>query len=276
MANDLFKWQLLPTPNPSKFGFSVIVPQKVIVKNPSQFPVEGSLFNEFFWPPNPDMKNNTRFGLYIYVQCRQARTTEGDQAIEFIFGPNMTDEEKQEPFRETTHKRNHPWPPMLLALTLIPDYTFLRQGKGYSAADNEISDVVAPSYYVREVYVPGVNEGTKMIKREFYSPTKFDIPQTPVPVPTSVAYDINGVRGTFPECLHPQILIQSTRSGIAQVVAGVVSEVGGALEGQLFPETNFKEWAPYITTDTQEQVDTGWYRVQWMAIPPEKPKTIVQ
>jgi hypothetical protein len=273
---DRFKWNTIPTPNPSRFGFSVIVPQKEIVQHASSWPQEGSLFKNFYWPPDNAMRQDNQFGLYVYVQSRQTTSTERDPAIEFIFGPNMTEEEKQTPFRETTHKRNHPWPPMLLALALIPDYTFLRQGKGYDPATNEISDVVAPTYYVREVYVPGVNEGTKMVKREFYSPTKYDIPHTPVPVATSVAYDINGVRGTFPECLHPEILIQSTRSGIAQVVAGTVSEVGGALEGQLFPATNFKEWAPYIATDTQEQVDTGWYRVQWIAIPPEKPKTIVQ
>lgn len=276
MANDLFKWNLLPTPNPSLFGLSVIVPQKVIIKNPTQWPAEGSLFNEFYWAPDQSMKQNSQFGLYPYVQNRRTRDTEGNQAIEFLFGPYQTEEQKQEPFREVTSKRNHPWPPMLLALVLVPDYTFLRQGKGYNPTTEEISDVVAPTYYVREVYVPGINEGTKMVKREYFAATKYEIPHTPVPVPTSVAYDINGVRGTFPECLHDTIVVPSTRSGIAQVVSGVVSSVGGALEGQIFPATNFKEWAPYIASDSQEQVEAGWHRIQWIAIPPDKPKTIVQ
>lgn len=264
-------WYLIDTPQPNLFGIGVVCPMGEVGKNPTACPVEGDLLESLVFNPTPAIATQEAYGLYEYVDKKCV-----DSNVIFIYGPNKTEEEKQRPFRETTHKRNHPWPPMLLALALIPDYTFLRQGKGYDPVTEEISDVVAPTYYVREVYVPGVNEGTQMVKREFFSPTKYDIPHTPVPVPTSVAYDINGVRGTFPECLHPEILIQSTRSGIAQVVAGVVSEVGGALEGQLFPATNFKEWAPYIASDTQEQVEAGWYRVQWIAIPPEKPKTIVQ
>lgn len=213
------------------------------------------------------------WGNYVYTWKRPL----GGGVIRFFWVKNKTAEEAAVPFRETTHKRNHPWPPILYALVLIPDYTFLRTGKGYIAADNEISEVVAPNHYVREIYVPGVNEGTKMVKREFYSQNKFDIPQTPVPVPTSVSYDINGVQGRFPECLHPLIKLESTRSGIAQVVAGVTSSVGGALEGQIFPATNFEEWAPYITTDTQEQDENGgWHRTQWIAIPPDPPDVIVQ
>lgn len=211
------------------------------------------------------------YGDYILSDVQN-----GDSAIFWSFAKNKTEEEANVPFRETTHMRNHPWPPILYALVLIPDYTFLRTGKGYNSATNEISEVVAPNHYVREVFVPGVNEGTKMVKREFFGPRPFNIPQSPVPVPTAVSYDINGVQGRFPECLHPRIELGSTRSGIAQVSAGVVSSVGGALEGQIFPATNFEEWAPYITSDTQELTGGGWYRVQWFAIPPPPPDVIVQ
>lgn len=275
------RWDLIDTPNPSLFGFVVRVPQDKISLEPQLCPQEGDLFKtlglknnvSMGWIPDNALATDGRFGLYVYVQ-KSSDAKNGN--INFIYGPPRTEEQKNTPYRETTVKRNHPWPPMLLGLVLIPDYTFLRTGKGYDPDTNEISEVVAPNYYVREVYVPGVNEGTKMVKREYFSPTKYDIPQTPVPVPTSVSYDINGVRGSFPECLHPKIEIISTRSGIAQVVAGVVSSVGGALEGQIFPATNFEEWAPYIATDTQELTEAGWYRVQMIAIPPEMPDTIVQ
>lgn len=256
------------TISPEEYGLRVIVDAALI--NSAQSVPLGTLYK------NSPIWMDRSFAAMGYADYVLSDVTPGDNSFNFWYLKNKTDDEANTPFRETTVKRNHPWPPMLLALVLVPDYTFLRTGKGYNSVENEVSEVVAPTYYVREVYIPGVNEGTKMIKREFFSPRKFDIPQTPVPVATSVSYDINGVRGSFPECLHPDIVIQSTRSGIAQVVAGVVSEVGGALEGQLFPATNFKEWAPYIVTDTQEQQSGGWYRVQWIAIPPEKPKTIVQ
>lgn len=276
MAKDRPSWFLIPTPNPSECGVSVVVPMNVITNNQAAWPQEGDLLSQNPWVAVMPLALPTRYGNYVYNRSETTTSSEREPAISFIYAMGKTVEEANVPFRETTVKRNHPWPPMLLALALIPDYTFLRQGKGYNPTSNEISEVVAPSYYVREVFVPGVNEGTKMVKREYFGPRPFEIPQTPVPVPTAVSYDINGVRGSFPECLHPDILIQSARSGIAQVVAGVVSEVGGALEGQLFPATNFKEWAPYIASDTQDQDGPGWYRVQWVAIPPPLPKVIVQ
>jgi hypothetical protein len=264
-------WYLIDTPQPNLFGIGIVIPMQEAGKSPDAWPLEGSSLEEFSLNPTPAIATQDKYGLYQYVgkQCVKSD-------VVFIFGPYKTEEQKNTPFREVTEKRNHPWPPILYALVFIADYTFLRTGKGYDPATNEISEVVAPNHYVREIFVPGVNEGTKMVKREFFSATKFDIPQTPVPVPTSVSYDINGVQGRFPECLHPKIEIVSTRSGVAQVVAGVVSEVGGALEGQIFPATNFDEWAPYIKSDTQELTEAGWYRVQIIAIPPDPPDVIVQ
>jgi len=272
------QFQITGTPNPDEEAFFTDLNQEVLGNfRPADWPrtgdgtTTGTLYSE--WRFSLPARVTQGWGNYVYTWKRPL----GDGVIRFFWVKNKTEDEKKTPFRKTSAKRNHPWPPILLSLVLVPDYTFLRQGKSFDVGSMEIGDVVAPNYYVREVFIPGINEGTLMIKREFFSPTKFKIPKSPVPVPTSVSYDINGVRGSFPESLHDNISIESSRSGIAQVVAGVVSEVGGALEGQFFPATNFKRWFPYIATDTQEQDETGgWLRVQWLAVPPDLPKAIIQ
>jgi hypothetical protein len=277
MGTPKTQFHITGTPDPNEEAFFTDIDQEVLSQlRPEDWPrtAEGggpTIYREWVQhlPERVD-----QWGDYIYTWKRPL----GEGVIRFFWVKNKTPEEAKVPFRETTSLRNHPWPPILYALVLIPDYTFLRTGRGYNSDTNEISEVVAPNHYVREIYVPGVNEGTKVVKREFFGPAKFDIPQSPVPVPTSVSYDVNGVQGRFPECLHPRIEISSTRSGIAQVVAGTVSEVGGALEGQVFPSTEpFEEWAPYIFSDTQDQDETGgWHRIQLIAIPPDPPDVIVQ
>lgn len=278
MAAPKNQFQITGTPDPNEEAFFTDINQEAL-KNlrTDQWPrtADAGGSNTLYqdWVLHLPDRVAQGWGDYIYTWKLQV----GEGVIRFFWAKNKTAAESMVPFRETTEKRNHPWPPVLLALVLIPDYTFLRTGKGYDPITNEISEVVAPNHYVREIFVPGVNEGTMMVKRMFYGPRKFDITQTPVPVPTSVSYDINGVHGRFPECLHPRIELASTRSGIAQVVAGVVSEVGGALEGQIFPATNFEQWEPYIYTDTQDQDENGgWLRTQTLAIPPDPPDVIVQ
>ena len=46
------------------------------------------------------------------------------------------------------------------------------------------------------------------------------------------------------------------------------------VSGQVFPETNFIEWAPYILSDDQELVNGVWYRRRVRVYPPAMPKAI--
>jgi hypothetical protein len=274
MAQDAVKWTLLPTPNPSKFAFAVTVPQKVIVNNPSAWPVEGSSFNTFPWPPDPTLQANNKFGLYIYTSCKLSNSPERDNAVTFIFGPYLTEEQKNTPFRVSTQVKNHRWPAILLALGIQQDYTFPNSTNVVSGSN--VGIVTAPRNYPKQVYIPEINEGSRFVTEEFFASTEFDIPQTPIPTPTSVSVNILDVTLNFPECLHPRISIPNTRTGDVRVVAGSASDAGGALNGQVFPATNFETWAVYVLTDQQEFTEVGWHRIRVRVYPPALPDAIVR
>jgi hypothetical protein len=274
MAQDIAKWAIVRTPNPSKFGFSVTVPQKTIVNNPSAWPEEGSLFKDFPWAPDPSLQAENRYGLYVYTDCQSSSSPERDQAITFVFGPYMTDEQKTTPFRTYTESKNHRWPPILQALAIQQDYTFPNATNVVSGTN--VGIVTAPRNYPKYVFIPEVNEGSRFVTEEFFSPTKYDIPQSPVPTATSVNVDILDVSLNFPECLHPKIQIPNTRTGDVQVVAGSATGAGGALNGQVFPATNFETWAVYVLTDQQEFTGVGWHRIRVRVFPPALPDAIVR
>lgn len=208
------------------------------------------------------------WGNYVYVRKRPL----GDGVIRFFWAKNKTEEEKNTPYRETPSFGNHYWPPMLLLLRFIPDRNFPITTQG---ANGQM--IVGYRHYVREVFIPGANEGSLFITREFFAAEKFDIGQHPVPEPTAVSYDYLGARGSFPECLHDRIRIPAMRTAFASYTTGGGSAgASGVLAGQIFPATNFTEWAPYIVSDKQVETEEGWKREQVEVFPPPIPDTIIR
>lgn len=270
--SDKPKWFLLPTPDPSLFGIRVVVPMNIIVNNASGWPQEGSLLSENPWVADAVLRDPDLYGNYIYTDNEATTSSERESSITFIYGPPRTEEQKQEPYREFPSHGNHYWPPMLLMLKFIPDRNFPITTQGSNG-----QMVIGYRHYVREVFIPGANEGSLFITRKFYSPTKFDIGQHPVPEPTAVSYDYLGARGSFPECLHGRIRIPAMRTAFATYSTGSGSAgASGVLAGQIFPETNFIEWAPYVLRDSQEFVSVGWERTQVEVFPPPLPETIIR
>jgi hypothetical protein len=272
-----YRWRLVQTPNPSEFAFAVNVPQDTVGKNPTFAPQPGDLFKNlgvvngksYGWIPDPALAQDDRFGLYEYVQMAAFKA--GDDAM-FIYGKPKTAAQKDTPFREIPEFGNHYWPPMLLLLKFIPDRNFpiTTQGAGGQM-------IVGYRHYVREVFIPGANEGSMFITREYFAPTQFEIGQAAVPEPTAVSYDYLGARGSFPECLHERIRIPAMRTAFASYTTGGGSAgASGVLAGQIFPATNFTEWAPYILSDKQTLTEGGWHRIQVEVYPPPIPDTIIR
>lgn len=261
------RWELIPTPNPYRFALSVVVPMSTIVNKPGAWPQENSTFAQFPWAADPALKTASRFGDYIYTDNQSS-----PGFVTFIFGPNLTEAQKMTPFRVQKDTGNHYWPPILQALRFITDPSFPQSVQGPSG-----ETIFAPRYYVREVFIPGVNEGTQFITEEFYSPTPFDIPQYPAPEPTAVSYDFLGVKGSFPECLHPKIVLTDLRTATAVYTAGgTTGQAGGVLPGQIFPATNFEEWSPYFLSGKQSFVSVGYHFIRIQVRPPLIPETIVR
>ena len=256
----------LATPNPSERGLLVIVPDEVFLANGGVLPAEGTSYaacaETFF-------SGDYRASCENYIYTGQI----GERGMGF--GINKTVEEANTPFRTTTWKGNHRWPPILLALVIVEDYGAPRSFTTYDGTN--LGTGFGPTYYDRVVYIPDVAEGTRFVKDEFFAPTPFNIPQTPVPVPTSVTYSLpGGVNGNFQECLHPTITIPPAITATSQIVSGTTAGIGTALEGQTFPATNFEEWSPYVLSDNQELQGGGWYRVRIRVFPPAQPEAIVQ
>lgn len=261
---------LIPTPDPDQWVLSTTHEQNSVKK----WPKSGvTLFGQWAGNDVASWKQKigstgTPYSTYIFTDTAQA--PEG--YVRFLWAPVRTEEEVSKPFRESETFGNHRWPPILRGLQLFPDYSFPNATNG---PDGKI--LMAPRYYVREIFIPEQNEGTRFIKREFMSHKKFSIPSWPVPEPTSVSYDILGAQGRFPECLHPRIVIPPTRTATAAYSVGDGnSGAAGAISGQIFPATNFEDRAPYFLSDQQTFQNGVWYRSQTQVFPPPELETIVR
>lgn len=186
--------------------------------------------------------------------------------ITLSFAKPKTDQQKATPYASSYTFGNFYWHPILDALVFIEDRTFPRTTYGGKAGASAI--ITGPTYYVRQAYRPSINEGTRFFKREFFADTPFVIPSYMVPNPSSVNYDVPGVRGSFPECLHPEINIPNFQTANAAFVQGDYSVASGALQGQHFPETNFDDREPYIFSADTSFKNGGFYMADIRAIPP--------
>lgn len=264
---DIFR--IMATPNPSEVAIAVGVQATQL--RPTNIPTPGTAYQDISYIRH--IRPNEGWGTYQYSGMSNDTDT---GLVMFYFAMAKTDTERNTPFRSRTYFDVHSWPPILHSLQFLQDYTFPRAVS--TVQDNDPAIAVMPSYSTREIYTPGGQLGSLIQVDEFFAPTPFTIPQWQIPVPTRVSYDFNGFEGSFPECLHDDITIPSLRTGVKQVAvapSGSSGEsLGGTLDGQFFPATNFKTWAPYTTKDDQQYTDGGWYRVRIRVTPPPKPKIV--
>lgn len=274
MPKDIIGTNLIPTPNPSEFGLEVTAKNSVlwsIASMPQAIGVAYKNFPEGFI----EMSMLENYGDYIFNKSIPAE----DGYVRLIFLKPKTQAEADIPFKVTSRFGNHHWYPILKALEIIPDYNAPRSYR--SANGNGQILISGPSFYVREEYIPHASEGSRFVKEEFFSSTPFDIPQYPVPQPSSVSYDVPGRSGSFPECLHDDIPIADlTTASAIQIVgagggSGSSNQIGSGIQGQFFPATNFQGWTPYVIEDSQDD-SLGYYRVRITVYPPPMPELIIQ
>lgn len=262
------------TPNNQILALRVQVRQDVLASNPNIVPPEGTLYKDFEGRLfSKDWL--AKFGNYRFIDTDNGRQQSqnpnakvmgmaapveginGGATLSLLFLPSLSASQRDTPFRTMTSMGNHRWPPILLELALLQERS-----------------IPQSNYFVRERYIPDVNEGTRFVQEEFFSDVPYIIPSYEVPIPSSVSYDVSGARGSFPECLHDDITIKGTQTYnlITFLTAG---SAFGNLQGQFFPATNFIEWAPYVLSDDQN-FQSGYYRKRITVWPPEMPEEITQ
>lgn len=248
-------WYEVPTPSPNEWSFVTVVRSLWGV----QMPVAGqTIYRD--WKQMIPQRAAGNYGSYVYADSVEAPAG----WLGFLWVRHKTEKEKATPFRTIETFGNHRWPPELRSLRFFADPSFPRAINGPGG-----SIITGPTYYVRQVYIPEQNEGTRFVIREFLSDTPFKIPLHPVPEPTSVSYDVPGASGSFPECLHPKIVIPAFRTATQSfTVTDGSSGAAGAIPGQAFPATNFETRAPYFVSDEQQFTNGLYYRKQVQAFPP--------
>ncbi len=266
---DSVKYRLLPSPNPKEVVLAIRVNHDAL--QPSQLAkinIGVTTYKEM--PRIAIPLRMPEFENYVFTD----KIVAGPTSYWFLFGPPKTIEEAAIPFRSTPSFGNHPWHPILLQLKFLRDPSFPNVINNSNGTNFGIT--TAARTFVREVYIPGASEGSRFIKDEFTSPVKFNIPSYQTPLASHVSYDFLGVSGSFPECLHDDILIPPQTASLASYyVTGTVAG-GQAIEGQFFPRTNFITWQPYIVSDDQELKDGMWYRVRTRVYPPPLPDQITE
>lgn len=266
------RWSLHATPNPSEKAFSVVIGNSEISDALAQFDayLEGSLFSAFPLIPDEALAQPEQFGNYVFTACM----AQGLENMRFFFNKDKTTAQANAPFRVTTIDfGNHHWPAILKALNLQEDPFFSFATTIISGNNQGVA--TAPRYYQQEEYIQDVNEGSKFVLYEFYGPRPFIISRYPVPMPGRISYQTVTSAGSFPECLHDDVEIPATRTATSQNAGGTTTAVGGSLDGQFFPRTNFKSWRPYVFKCGQNQSDVGgWYKKLIRVFPPRLPRRI--
>ena len=255
----------ISTPDPRYRSLVVTVGESSFASNGGVIPIQGTSYSSDLFRGLLESDYHKEFENFVYVQ-QLPDVKEGGQ---LVFARGFTTEERNTPFRVTSKFGNHRWPPILkfLKFELARDFPLVSQNK---AGNN----TYANRYLVREGYIPEINEGTRFVTEEFISDVPYVIPQYSVPTPTSISYHYLNIKGGFPECLHKKIDIKALISTVAVFDGTATVSNYNELSGQVFPATNFTEWAPYVLSDEQELVNGVWYRKRVRVYPPPIPEVI--
>jgi len=254
------------TPNPRDRSLIVTVGETTYASNPFCLPKEGTLYKDF---PKGIKSDDylKQFAEYVYV-CQIP-------THKLLFAPNKTPQEANTPYRSVFSKfGNHRWHPILKNLVLLENPSFPRATNFILNGEQGFAN--APSYDDQYIYIPDVNEGSRFLTQEYFSPRPFVIPSYRVPIPTGIQYSLGDLKGSFQDCLHDDIEIPAARQSNAIFLGSTALSGSGSQSGQFFPKTNFQTWLPYVVYDEQElQVEGGgWYRKRIRVYPPLRPRAI--
>ena len=264
MASPEIKLEVIPTPNPDEF--SVRVWQDANQMNLEATPTLGELYRESDIPLLP-----RRVDFSNYKYCDSSK--EGDD-IWFYYAKPKTTAQRQTPFRTSYATRQYPWPGVLYSLDIYKTTAFPQ------AVYNGTTTETAPRYFAKYVYKPTPNVSSVVKIEEYLSDAPYSQAEiTHVqPIPTDINGDFLGKEINFPRCLHPKVIFDNNVPGAQKVYGqGTVDETGGWNPNkQIFPATNFLDWAPFVIEDDVTLVNGQYYRRKITIFPPPSPKRVIQ
>ena len=250
------RWQLLDTPNPSEKQFAVTVPMDTIAQNPDVMPRIGAEFKtlgvvnyrSLGWIPDAALAADNRFGLYIY-----SISNAGDGFVQLVYAKNKTTAEINTPFLtyEITEERS--WPPVLDCIVFGQETGFPNSQNTVNGA-GQLAVITSPRWMVRRGYRDGQQLQTRVLVREFLSPTPWPANRTESddPQTTEISWDLVGSSGSI-RCLHPKITVPSQGGGYRSISAAgqLESSTSTGSASQIFPETNHITWQDYVINDVK-------------------------
>jgi hypothetical protein len=176
----------------------------------------------------------------------------GGEKMSFFWNPSISAEERVVPISDYPTMEQYSWH------SILEDLLFVKM-----AAQ---PGLVLPSAAYRE----GVTCPCAVRVREYVSATPFTLDeiQFEVPIPGRVAWALGG-GGSFPECLHPNLLIDERDEG--NVIIDATPDKTGPRLGAVrkIQHTNFTTWEEHRFVAAQVQRDGLYHLVTKSVTPPE-------
>lgn len=277
-------FQVLTTPHQEEFMFSVRIPQdrvgpglvfpdgstllsaqsaKIDGKQPTTFRQCGWTVGREFLSKFPG------YGDYVYL-----RSEKGDaDHVTLYFGKPKTVTQRNKPFNVWYDTRQYTWPAVLEDL-------YVSNVIGFPQVINigsktETTDRLLPRYRYR----PAVSHNSIIKVEQLLSDVAW--PENDLihaqPVPTDIDGYYVGLNISFQRCLHPTVIFP--RLNAESIIYGVgvaPAPMGRNVNRQIFPATNFLDWAPFIIEDRQQPTNGLWLRERVTIYPPSPPEEVIQ
>jgi hypothetical protein len=281
MASD---FQLLDTPHEEEFKFSVRIPQDRV--GPGLVFPDGSTllsaqsasisggnptsFKQCGWTVGREMLQKfPAYGDYVYLKSGKP---DADHIL-LYFGKQKTVADRSKPFNTYAATRQYTWPAVLedQFVNKVVDFPLtVNTSTGVRQTDR-----LLPRYRYR----PPVPYNSIVRVEQFLSDVAWkesDLTHEQ-PVPTDIDAFYVGLQINFQRCLHPRLEFPNVNA--EQTVHGVgvtPAPPGRNSMKQIFPATNFLDWAPFVIQDDQIPVDGLWLREKITIFPPPNPDDIIQ
>jgi len=282
MASD---FQLLDTPHQEEFKFSVRIPQDRIgpklvfpdgttLLSAQSASLEGkkpTSFKQCGWAVGKEMLQKfDGYGDYVYLKSGKP----GADYITLFFGKPKTVAEKNKPFNTYPDTRQYTWPAVLedQFVNKVNDFPLTVN----TAAGIKQTERLLPRYRYRPpVPYNSITKVEQFLSTSAWSESELTHEQ---PVPTDIDAFYVGLQINFQRCLHPRLEFPNKNNSESTVhgVGVVPAPIGRNSMKQIFPATNFLDWAPFVIQDNQIPVDGLWLRERITIYPPPPPDDVIQ
>lgn len=226
-------------------------------------------YSQFTWAVNHEkIITDTEFADYVYLKTEKA---DADH-LNFFFGKARTVAERNQPFASKLSTKFYPWPPVLEYLRFVKTDEFPQNTYNSTSA----TTVSAARFFQRRRLIPTPNASSVIRIDQYLSeiPWPSGALKHPQPIPTEINGQYLGMRVDLPKCLHPLVVLNE------MVPEAILVENQGTINvpqtsqtnRQIFPATNFLNWAPFVIEDDVEEVNGLYLRRKITIHPPYRPE----